>query len=99
MMPLLVFRERVRNFYQKNDIYLIPAVKFIFAIFAFLEINREIGYDSRFMSFPIVLAMALISAFTPSAIMVLLASLLAVLHVYFVSPFLSIVVVILLMII
>lgn len=99
MMPLLVFRERVRNFYQKNDIYIIPAVKFVFALIAILEINREIGYDSRLMSIPIVLALSLICAFTPSAIVVLLASVLAVLHVYFISPFLSIIVVILLMII
>jgi hypothetical protein len=62
MMPLLVFRERVRNLYQKNDIYIKPAVKFIFALVAFLVINREIGYDTRFMSIPIVLALALISA-------------------------------------
>ena len=99
MMPLLVFRERVRNFYQKNDIYLIPAVKFIFALMAILEINREIGYDRRLMSVPIVLALSLISAFTPSAIMVLLASLLVVLHVYSISPFLSIIIVILLLIV
>ncbi len=99
MMPLLVFRERVRNFYQRNDIYVIPAVKFIFALIAFLEINREIGYDKRLMSIPIVLALSLISALTPSAVMVLLASLLAIAHVYFVSPFLAIIIVILLMII
>lgn len=99
MMPLLVFRERVRNFYQKNDIYVIPVVKFIFALIAFLEINKEIGYDQRIMSLPIVLALSLLSAFTPSAIMVLLASAMAIIHVYSVSPFLSIIVLVLLLII
>jgi hypothetical protein len=99
MMPLLVFRERVRGFYQKKDIYLIPAAKFIFAFIAFLQINREIGYDSRFLSIPIVLAISLISAFTPSSIMVLFALALATLHVYYISPFLSIIVIIMLLII
>ncbi|MDD3174345.1 MAG: hypothetical protein PHF63_11940 [Herbinix sp.] len=99
MMPLLVFRERVRNFYQKNDIYIIPAVKFLFALIAFLEINREIGYDSRLRSLPVVIGLSLLSAFTPSAIMVLLATLVAVVHVYFVSPFLSVIIIILLLII
>lgn len=99
MMPLLVFRERVRNFYQKNDIYLIPAIKFIFALISFLTVNREIGYDSRLKSIPIVLALSLFSAFTPSSIMVLLVSLAAVMHVYFVAPFLSIIVIMLLLII
>lgn len=99
MMPLLVFRERVRNFYQKNDIYIKPAVKFIFAMIAFLEINREIGYDSRLTSIPVVLALSLVSAFTPSAVMVLIASVVSVWHVYFISPFLSIIILILLLII
>ncbi len=99
MMPLLVFRERVRNFYQKNDIYLIPAVKFIFALIAFLTINREIGYDARIKSVPIVLVLSLLSAFTPSSIMVLLVSLAAVMHVYFIAPFLSVIIILLLLII
>lgn len=99
MMPLLVFRERVRNFYQKNDIYLIPAVKFVFALVAFLEINKVIGYDTRLLSIPIILAISLVSAFLPSSIMVLLGLLLATLHVYYISPFLSIIIIVFLMII
>jgi hypothetical protein len=99
MMPLLVFRERVKNFYQKYDTYLIPAIKFIFALVSFLVINKEIGYDARLRSIPIVLALSLLSAFTPSAIMILLACFVVVLHVYSVSPFLSIIVILLLMII
>ena len=98
MMQLLVFREQVKSFYQRNDIYLNPLIKFIFALITFLMINKEIGYDSRFESFPIVLGLSLLSAFTPSAVMVLLATIVSILHVYFVSPFLSIIIIILLMI-
>lgn len=99
MMPLLVFRERVKNFYQRYDIYIIPAVKFIFAFIAFQTINKEIGYDTRLESLPIVLLLSLLSAFTPSAVMVLIAALMVTLHVYFASPILSIIIVMLLMII
>ena len=99
MMPLLVFRERVKNFYQRNDIYLAPLVKFIFAFIAFQTINRELGYDARIKSLPILLALSLLSAFTPSAIMVLIASGIAAWHVYFVSPFLSMIVIIFFLII
>jgi hypothetical protein len=99
MMPLLVFRERVKNFYQKNDIYITPVIKFIFAFVAFQTVNREIGYDSRLESLPVVLGLSLLSAFTPSAVMVLLAAAVAVLHVYFISPFLSAIVIILFLII
>jgi hypothetical protein len=98
MMPLLVFRERVKSFYQRYDIYLTPAVKFIFAFIVFQTINKEIGYDARLSSLPIVFGLSLLSAFMPSAIMVLLAALVASLQVYFISPILSIIIVIILMI-
>ncbi len=98
MMPLLVFRERVKNFYQRHDIYINPAVKFIFALISFIAINNEIGFDARLKSIPVVLGLALISAFTPSAIMVLIATVMIALHVYYASPILSILVIILLMI-
>lgn len=98
MMQLLVFRERVKNFYQRYDAYLIPVVKFIFAFIAFQTINKEIGYDGRLKALPIVLVISLLSAFTPSSVMVLLAALLSVLHVYFISPILSIIVIVIMMI-
>ncbi|MBE5967614.1 MAG: hypothetical protein E7255_11740 [Lachnospiraceae bacterium] len=98
MMPLLVFRERVKNFYQRSDIYLVPIIKFIFAFIAFQAINSEIGYDGRLKSFLVVFIMSLLSTFTPPAIMVLLAAAAATLHVYFVSPILSILIVVILLV-
>ncbi|MGB4660076.1 MAG: hypothetical protein WBI07_12910 [Mobilitalea sp.] len=98
MMPLLVFRERVKSFYQKNDTYIIPAIKFIFALITFLVINNRIGYDARLESIPVVLGLSLLSAFAPTAIMVLLAAVVAVLHIYFISPILSIILFVLLLI-
>jgi len=98
MMPLLEFRERVKKVYQKNDIFLIPLMKFIFAFIAFQVINSEIGYDGKIKSLLVVLVMSLLSAFTPSAIMVLLAAGAAILHVYSVSPILSILILIIMMV-
>lgn len=98
MLPLLELRERVKNFYQRYDTYLLPVIKFIFALIVFLIINKEIGYDARLKSLPIVLGISLLSAFTPSAVMVLLAALVSILHVYFASPILSIMVIVILMI-
>jgi hypothetical protein len=50
------------------------------------------------MSLPVALVLSLLSAFTPSAIMVLLAALVTTLHIYFVSPILSIIIIIILLI-
>jgi hypothetical protein len=98
MLQLLEFRERVKNFYQRNDAYLLPIIKFIFAFIAFQTINKEIGYDGRLKSLPIVLGISLLSAFAPSSVMVLLAALLSILHVYFISPILSVMVIVIMMI-
>lgn len=99
MMSLLVLREQLKNLYQRYNIYITPAVKFFFALISFIAINSQIGYDSRLESIPILLGLSLLSAFTPSAVMVLLASLVAILHIYFVSPIISIIVILLLMIV
>jgi hypothetical protein len=98
MLQLLELRERVKNFYQRYDAYLLPIIKFIFAFIAFQTINKEIGYDERLKALPIVLGISLLSAFTPSAVMVLLAGVISVLHIYFVSPILSVIVIVILMI-
>ncbi|NLK74861.1 MAG: hypothetical protein GX288_06170 [Clostridiales bacterium] len=98
MMPLLVFRERVRNFYQKYNDFILPGLKFIFAFIAFKMINTNIGNDERLSSLPVVLILSLLSAFTPSSIMVLLATGLAVLQIYFVSNILSVIVILILLI-
>jgi len=98
MLPLLELRERVKNFYQRYDMYLLPVIKFIFALVVFCLINKDIGYDARLKSLPIVLGISLLSAFTPSAVMVLLAAIISVLHVYFISPILSIMIIAILMI-
>ncbi|HWT27142.1 MAG TPA: hypothetical protein VN131_04315 [Mobilitalea sp.] len=98
MMQLLVLRERVKNFYQRNDIYIRPIIKFIFAFIVFQTINSQIGYDTRFKSLPVVLLLSLLSAFMPSAIMVLLAAIVSALHVYSMSPILSIIIILILLI-
>ncbi len=99
MMPILVFRERVKNFYQKYDAYLTPIIKFLFAFITFYVINKEIGYDARFKALPVVLVLSMVSAFTPSAVLVLLALLVSALHIYSISPVLSIIIVLIMLII
>lgn len=98
MMTLFVFRERVRNFYQRYDYWLLPAVKFIFSLIVFLVINNTIGYDTKLARIPIALVLALLSAFTPTVIMVLLAAALSIAHVYLASPILSIIIILIMFI-
>lgn len=99
MMTFLVLRARIRSLYQKYELYIDPIVKFIIAMIVFQLINASIGYDDRLKKLPIVLALSLLSAFTPSALLVLLAALVSVGHVYSISKILSIIIIMIMLII
>lgn len=90
MMKLLEIRARIRALYQKFEMYIDPVVKFIVAFVVFKLINNSLGSDPRFMKLPVLLVLSLLSAFMPSSVLVLLAGVLTLVHVYYVSPLLVI---------
>lgn len=98
MMSLLELKLKIQNLYQKYSIYVEPIFKFIVGIIVFQLINKNIGYDERLSSIPLVLALSLVCAFTPPAVMVLLAIIISILHVFFVSPILSVIILVVLLI-
>ncbi len=98
MMTFLVLRARLRSLYQKYEIYINTVIKFLIAYGVFRIINTAIGYDHRLKQISIVLVLSLLSAFTPSAILVLLAALVSIGHVYFVSKILSVIVILIILI-
>ncbi len=89
MMQILELRARIRAFYQKFQMIIDPAVKFIVALVVFSVINSQIGYDPRFKKITVVLLLSLLGAFTPTSILVLLAMILSLIHVYSVAKLLS----------
>jgi hypothetical protein len=97
-MTFLVLRARLRNLYQKYEIYIDTVVKFLMAFVVFQIINRVLGYDQRLKQIAIVFALSLLSAFTPSAILVLLAALVSVVHIYYISKILSVIVILIILI-
>ena len=90
MMKLLEIRARIRSLYQKFETYIDPVIKFIVAFVVFQMVNNALGSDPRLTRIPIVLVLSLLSAFTPSSVLVFLAGILALAHIYVVSPFLAI---------
>ena len=46
MTTLLVFREQLKNFYSKYELYLTPLFKFLLALVTLAMINSSIGYMS-----------------------------------------------------
>lgn len=98
MMNLLVLRERLKSLYQKSEMYINPIVKFLVAFLVFTCINQTIGFDARLEKFVVVFLLSLISAFLPISVIVLLAAIVMIGHVYFLSKILSIITILLLFI-
>ncbi len=98
MMTFLVLRARLRSLYQKHEIYIDTVLKFLIAMIVFQIINTSIGYDHRLKQISVALVLSLLSAFTPSAILVLLAALITIGHVYYLSKILSVIVIMILLI-
>lgn len=44
MLDLLVFREKLRSFYARFDMFIIPALKFLLAYLTFMNLNSGLGY-------------------------------------------------------
>lgn len=99
MMKFLELREKLRSIYQKFQLYINPFMKFIVALIVFQLINKAIGYDERLLKVPVVLALSLLCAFTPSAILVLLAGVVSIAHIYSVSQIYSIIIILIALII
>ncbi|MBQ6468769.1 MAG: hypothetical protein IJJ50_01785 [Lachnospiraceae bacterium] len=74
MSFLVACRERLQSFYGQFSGILNVCGKFLLAVFVFLLINREIGYNPLFSNMFVILIMALIASIMSSKALVLLAA-------------------------
>lgn len=86
---ILEFRGAARRFFQRFHLIIEPLFRFVTAYLAFHAINHFLNYSAR-LSHPVIeLGMAACGAFLPPVVLILLCGLLAVAQVYFASPFLA----------
>lgn len=74
MSFLVACRERLQSFYGQFSGILNICGKFLLAVFVFLLINREIGYNPLFSNMFIILIMALIASIMSTKVLVFLAA-------------------------
>lgn len=98
IVTILELRAHILRFLQKFQIAVEPIVKFFIAFVVFRCINNAIGQEAHLMSLPAELLLSLLGTFTPPVILVLLAAVVALVHVYIASPLLAILVAILMVI-
>ena len=74
MTELLELREKVKLFYSKYEVFILPVLKFLLAFVMLNTINGRLGYMTKLDNVTIVLIGALMCSFLPSGFMVLLAA-------------------------
>lgn len=92
MMFLLEIKEKVKEFYYRNKTYVEPVWKFVVAAAVFMIIKQQMGYNDKLASIPVIMALALIAAFTGPAVFVFLSGVLTIGLVFSASIILAVVV-------
>ena len=85
MASLLRLRDTFRNIYADYDVYIRPAVKFLFALLCILSINFYLGYLPVLDRIPVVLIGALFCAVTPPGTIAFVAVVFVIGHITKVS--------------
>ncbi len=82
MTSLLELREKIKIFYSRNELYILPVAKFLLAFVALVTVNAKLGYMAKLDNLAIVLIVSLLCSFLPSGCMVLFVTLFSLLHLY-----------------
>lgn len=98
IVTILEIRAQILRFLQKFQFVVEPVAKFIVAFAVFRSINNAIGHQPLLMSLPAELLLSLLGAFTPPVLLVLIAAVFSLIHVYVASPLLAILVAVLMII-
>lgn len=85
MMSLLVFKERLKEFYARFDIYIMPVIKFVFSYLAFWLMNKNIGFMAKLTNPLVPLVLALACSFLPYGAISFLAAVVMLSHLWAVS--------------
>lgn len=85
MSNLLEWKERIRRFYGKYEVYIIPVVRFILAFATFFLISSNIGYMGRISTVPVDLVIALLCSILPVNAIIVFAAILILANLYALS--------------
>jgi len=85
MIAILVFREKLRQFYSRFDVYVNAVVRFALCFATFTLLNRNVGFTARLNSTVVTLILSLAGSFLPYGAITFLAGLFLLAHVAGVS--------------
>ncbi|MCI8993712.1 MAG: hypothetical protein HFG80_13505 [Eubacterium sp.] len=82
MAKLYEFREAIRAFCGKYELYVKIVIRFALAMAAYFMINYNLGYMDRLNNMAILVVLAIISALLPVNVTVFISAVLVLLHLY-----------------
>lgn len=82
MTALLELKQKIKNLYGQNEIYILPVLKFGLALAYFFWIRDKMGYMSQLNNIIILLILALICSIMPPAVTIFVGFVLMVGHAY-----------------
>ena len=85
MTGLLEFREKLKLIYSKNEVFILPLVKFLLAFLVLNTVNGQLGYMTQLDNVAFVLIAALMCSFLPAGSIVLFGALFSLMHMYALS--------------
>ncbi len=81
----MTIKEKVKNIYAEHEFILQPVLKFTFSFLAIVLFKLNIGYAPIINMWPVVVGMAVIMAFLPKRIDVVICILVMIFNIYYVS--------------
>ena len=97
MIGLWVFREKLRGFYARFDVFINPLIRFAFGLVVFHMLNGNLGAMARLNHVLTEVVLALVCSVMPYGVMVFLAGILLLAHVSSISLEMAIILLVLLL--
>ncbi|MDO5337397.1 MAG: hypothetical protein Q4E89_08055 [Eubacteriales bacterium] len=85
MTALLLFKQKLKNFYSNAEVFLLPVMKFLLALIYFMGINYAMGFMQDLNNPFIVLILSLLCAVLPWNVIVYMGFALIIGHCYAIS--------------
>ena len=85
MTDLLEIREKIKIFYSRFEVFILPLVKVLLAFIVLMSLNSKLGYMGQLNNVALVLIVALMCSFLPTGCITFFAMLFSLLHMYALS--------------
>ena len=82
MRDLLVVKEKLKKFVGKNEVFILPLLKFLMVFIVMSKINSSLGFMSKLANGGITLIVALAGSFLPLNLTLVILALIVTAHLY-----------------